>query len=167
MSVLILAGASGSGKTTICKEVGKLKKSVQCYFFDSVGVPSNEEMIAKYGSGQAWQEQTTDYWLNKIDQEFERHQNILLEGQMNLKYLTEKINKVNSKQFITLVLIDCNNEVRKKRLTERGQSELADEHMMNWAQLLRVQATERNLQIIDTSLHETQDSVQEVLKLFV
>jgi shikimate kinase len=53
MPLVILIGASGSGKTTIARAIQeRYAESVDVFFFDRIGVPSIEQMIARYGSGE-------------------------------------------------------------------------------------------------------------------
>jgi adenylate kinase family enzyme len=51
MGIVILTGASGSGKTTIAEEISQQCPDVRVFRFDSIGVPSPEERIAGWGSG--------------------------------------------------------------------------------------------------------------------
>lgn len=51
----------------------------------------------------------------------------------------------------TLLLIDCDDKARAQRLIiERGQPELANEGMMNWASYLRKEAARHGCEILDT-----------------
>ncbi|GAB6091681.1 nSTAND3 domain-containing NTPase [Spirochaeta dissipatitropha] len=59
--IYFITGASGVGKTTL---VANLKnqyseKAWDFFHFDSIGVPSLEEMEEKYGSGSEWQKAMT------------------------------------------------------------------------------------------------------------
>jgi ABC-type glutathione transport system ATPase component len=48
--LVVLIGASGSGKTTIARAIeGRFAASVDVFFFDRIGVPSLEQMIAGMG----------------------------------------------------------------------------------------------------------------------
>jgi adenylate kinase family enzyme len=60
MAFVILIGASGSGKTAIARTIAShYYREVQVYHFDHIGVPSAQQMIAEYGSGEAWQRAKT------------------------------------------------------------------------------------------------------------
>jgi len=63
---IFITGASGVGKTTTVRMLEKeYSEKFTFYYFDSVGVPSNEEMIRVYGSGENWQRITTEKWVKK------------------------------------------------------------------------------------------------------
>ncbi len=69
MFLVILIGASGSGKTTIARAIEhRYAEQVEVFYFDQVGVPSVEEMIAQYGSGEGWQRAKTLEWMAKLAQ---------------------------------------------------------------------------------------------------
>jgi predicted ATPase len=54
--LVILTGASGAGKTTIANAIeGRRPKMADVNYFDRIGVPTPEAMIAGWGSGEAWQ----------------------------------------------------------------------------------------------------------------
>jgi dephospho-CoA kinase len=61
MPLVILIGASAAGKTTIAKAIeARHGDEADVHYFDRIGVPSVEEMIAEYGSGEAWQRVKTN-----------------------------------------------------------------------------------------------------------
>ncbi|MEK6734475.1 MAG: acetyltransferase, partial [Pseudomonadota bacterium] len=59
--IILITGASGSGKTSILKELEKIlpKEQVSINYFDDIGIPSFEDMIKEYGSCEKWQEAIT------------------------------------------------------------------------------------------------------------
>lgn len=61
MNVIFLTGASGAGKTTLLEMFSKEASSAEaaCLDFDSIGVPTEAEMIRAFGSASAWQEAMT------------------------------------------------------------------------------------------------------------
>jgi hypothetical protein len=64
-----------------------------------------------------------------------------------------------------LILVDCDDATRTHRLSvERGQPELADANMMNWAAYLRREAQASGLEILDTSHLSLKQSVDNVLR---
>jgi uridine kinase len=61
-SLVVLTGASGSGKTTLAKRIQeRYPKECEVMFFDSVGVPSSEEMKKWGGQDPECVEHLLDY----------------------------------------------------------------------------------------------------------
>jgi len=136
--LVILIGASGSGKTTIARAIEhRYPDEVEVLYFDRIGVPPVEEMIAEYGSGEAWQRAKTLDWMAKLAQFAKPGRRLLFEGQTRLSFLEEGAAAAGDLAYFP-ILVDCGDEMRSKRLAfERKQHELADERMMNWARYLR------------------------------
>ena len=69
MALVIMTGASGSGKTAIAEAVEMCKPSITVFRFDSVGIPS-AEVMATFGEGHqpggAWQRAMTSRWIERI-----------------------------------------------------------------------------------------------------
>ena len=59
--IYFITGASGVGKTTLIEQLDKKYNNKRWSFlhFDSIGVPSVEDMIKEYGSPSGWQEAIT------------------------------------------------------------------------------------------------------------
>ena len=163
MSLVILTGASGAGKTSIAKEIEKDSR-VLCLFFDSIGVPAIEEMIAKHGSPENWQRWATIEWMRQI-QSYESSKPILFEGQARIAFLTEALS-LHPVENSSVVLVDCDDLTRTKRLSrDRKQPELATEQMMNWAAFLRREAQAAKITIVDTSTQSLGESVDQIKEL--
>lgn len=117
--------------------------------FDSIGVPSEKEMIEKHGSGSNWQRDMTYTWIDKMIHE--DRDRIILEGQVNLKFIKTGFAKHNFHNY-QIILVDCDEEIMVYRLTEkRGQPELLTQDMRNWLKYLRNQAREFNVPNTNTS----------------
>lgn len=165
--LIILTGASGSGKTSILAYLKdmNISKPLLYFHFDSIGVPSLEEMNRIYGSTEEWQRNKTSEWIEKIKTGYLEKSAVLLEGQMRISFL----NKALTESGITLfriVLVDCNDKVRRERLTQnRQQPDLANDQMMDWARFLRKEAQEQGVQILDTSFLSLEQSALEIIKL--
>src|SRR3989338_816512 len=142
--IIWLTGASGVGKTTLLqnlKEKYTGNTAWEFLHFDSIGVPSNEEMVKEYGSGENWQRAKTFEWIEMM----------VMDGQSNMEFIKAGFEKQNFTNY-KIILIDCEQDIMIKRLIdERQQAWLASEDMKNWLKFLRNQAQALNISIIDTS----------------
>lgn len=154
MRLVVLTGASGAGKTTIAQAVEERHpRLATVLFFDSIGIPSVERMIAEFGSGEAWQRAMTLHW------------NILFEGQSRLSFLKEAIGSSGIADH-RIVLVDCDDATRTRRLSvAREQPELANPTMMTWAKFLRAEAQIAGCEVLDTSFLDLDACVERVCSL--
>jgi dephospho-CoA kinase len=167
MGFIILTGASGSGKTAIAEAIAsRYGENVDVYHFDRVGVPSPEEMIANYGSPEAWQLAKTHEWIVKIATNRRTARRVLFEGQMRCSFALEAAAAAGIKEFM-LILVDCDDATRARRLTlERRQPDLANPTMMSWAQYLRNEAKQLHCTIMDTTLLSLEECVKQIWTQF-
>jgi adenylate kinase family enzyme len=134
MSYFVI-GASGSGKTSAVRELDKMGRAdVKTFFFDTIGVPSEQEMIERWGSAAGWQRAMTVEWVRRMKEELE-NSNVLLDGQIRPSFITEAC-EINDVKPYKVILIDCSDGVRRARLLQRGKPELAAEQMMEWGRYL-------------------------------
>ena len=64
IKLVILAGASASGKTTISKNIAaKAAPIINCLYFDSFGVPSPEQRCKAHTRGISLIDEGGDVWL--------------------------------------------------------------------------------------------------------
>lgn len=154
MKVYFLTGASGVGKTTLLEQLVKKhgNQSGRTFLhFDSIGVPSVEKMTEDYGSPSGWQEAMTYKWIDRILTEYAGKEVVVLEGQVDLNFIKKGFEKHDFQNY-KAVLVDCDEEEMAYRLThKRNQPELLNQDMRNWLKLLRKQAQEQGIAIIDTS----------------
>jgi hypothetical protein len=91
MGLVILTGASGSGKTTIAKTIEVEHPSIAVFRVDTIGVPS-AAVMPTYGAGfqpgGAWQRAATLQWLERIAPIVAAGQTVLFEGQMRNRFHT-------------------------------------------------------------------------------
>lgn len=140
-------GASGSGKTSAVRELERTGRSgLNMFFFDGIGVPSEHETTEKWGSGDGWQRAMTIEWVKRIRGEL-TNSKALLDGQTRPSFIVEAC-KLNDVKSYEVILIDCSEAVRSARLLQRGQPELANERMMQWAGYLAREAVKVSGKII-------------------
>jgi pimeloyl-ACP methyl ester carboxylesterase len=152
LALVVLSGASGSGKTAIAATIAhRYPSQVDVFHFDSIGVPPLERMIAEHGSGEAWQRAMTFKWMARLAPSIAAGRSVLLEGQMRLSFAIDAASAAGIDEM-ALILVDCDDETRRLRLTnDRGQPDLANDRMMDWARYLRVEALTGGFDVLDTT----------------
>src|SRR5262245_19083095 len=168
MRVIVLTGASGSGKTAIARAVqARHGDRVSAFFFDSIGIPPLDRMIEEFGSGEEWQRLKTIEWMARIAGTPHLRPNVLFEGQTRISFLSEAI-AVAGLRDCRIVLIDCDDDTRRRRLTnDRPQRDLANAKMMLWAEFLRNEANRHGCEILDTSLAPIDACVEQITRHLV
>jgi len=157
--IIFIIGASGSGKTTLVKKLEKEESAhFRVLYFDSIQVPSFEEMQERYGGPEEWQRVKTIEWVEEIKKNWLPIQSVVLDGQTRPSFIEEACQKNEISEF-EIILLDCSDDERKRRLIDRGDNNLADVHMMRWAEYLRKECQNRGYCIIDT----THLTIKEVL----
>jgi dephospho-CoA kinase len=170
-SLVILTGASGSGKTAIAEAFeAAYSEHCQVRLCDSIGVPHADVMKA-FGEGHqpggAWQRAITLQWIGgAIPPLLASGKSVLFEGQMRIAFITEAL-RVARIDCERVILVDCSDAVRVERLThDRRQPELADANMMGWATYLRDEALAAGCEILDTSERSIDESVRCIAHAF-
>lgn len=159
--IYFVIGASGSGKTTILKCFeSAIPSSCTLLHFDSIGVPPFEEMEKEYGSIEEWQRIKTLEWVKKIAEEKLSSSNIVFDAQIRPSFIKKACDLYEVDYEV--VLFDCADTVRKKRLISRGHPELADKNMMNWSAFLRKDCQKHHHKVINNS----HISIKQTLQLF-
>jgi dephospho-CoA kinase len=150
--LVVLTGASGSGKTTLAKALAAQPDGgVEVLFFDSIGVPSAEDMVSQFGSGEAWQRAKTIEWMQTIAHILRKGASVVFEGQTRISFIEEAVASAGISD-VRIILVDCADEVRTRRLrAERAQPDLATAKMTDWARFLRAEARRGGHEILDTS----------------
>jgi predicted kinase len=168
IKLVVLTGASASGKTTICRKLAaKAAPTINCLYFDSIGVPLPEQMSAEFGSGENWQRVKTFEWIKSIQEEFlSEGKLVLFEGQMRVSFISEACAAAKITNYKT-ILVDCDDASRESRLRiNRRQPELANARTMNWARFLRNEAEASSIFKLDTTRSSIEESVSELLAVF-
>ena len=150
--ILFVTGASGSGKTAVLQILAsRIGPTVPMHHFDSVGVPSLDEMIGQYGSPEAWQEAMTHQWITRLVTEPTEVGLAVLGGQVRPTFVLDAF-RANGVKRGRLLLLDCAPDTRTARLAgPRGQPELANPQMMAWSAYLRGQADALRIPVLDTT----------------
>ena len=169
--ILFITGASGAGKTYLVEKMEKVISHIKLgYFkFDTIGVPSFEEMISKFGSCEKWQENATYQWVERFTKDSSIPQVVIFEGQYNLDFAIEACKKFGVENY-RIVVVTVPDEVMTERLTQiRNQPELVNENMFNWSRFLRMQGEAKGALILDTSAISTNEAInclsEELLEL--
>ena len=158
--IILITGASGSGKTTVLKAIEQKlpTNQISVNYFDDIGVPSSEAMIAEYGSCEKWQEAMTHKWMEKLatinDKEY-----IFLEGSFNPEF---------AKHYSLLICIHAEKAIREERLIkQRNQPELVTEDMENFAQMLKSNTLKMGGIVIDSSMKKADIIAGEIIDLIL
>jgi GTPase SAR1 family protein len=164
--IIFLSGASGAGKTTFIKSLSDRLTTESAIFlhFDSIGIPSVDEMIKQYGSPTEWQRIITEQWIDTLIHSYKDVDLIFFEGQVNLEFIELGFKKYNFKNY-RILLMHCSNTVRHDRLRIlRNQPELINQEMDNWSSYLHKQALEKNITILDSGLMSTDEMVGTIMQ---
>jgi energy-coupling factor transporter ATP-binding protein EcfA2 len=162
-AVLVVTGASGAGKSTLVRGLSGLElPGVGCYEFDSIGVPSPEEMERVWGGGEQWQAAMADQWIERLLRNDDGVEVAVLDGQIRPSTLREVFAQ-RGVRLGRIVLVDCGHDERNARLRgPRGQPELACGQMDSWAAYLTGQAHALGLPILNTNGRSVDDGVTEL-----
>jgi dephospho-CoA kinase len=149
--IVIVTGASGAGKTTLVTTLEQRRiPGIRCHYFDSIGVPSPEEMTEQFGSPAAWQEAMTRQWIARLGKPDVGVRIAVLDGQVRPSVVRTAFAEAGVKGHV--ILVDCRHEVREARLRgPRAQPDLASRDMAAWAAYLRGQADALDIPIVDTT----------------
>lgn len=159
--VVFLVGASGVGKTAVAQVLEQRAPwKGHTHYFDTIGVPSAEEMEARFGGGEEWQRWATQQWVDRLAEHDAELQ--LVEGQTRPSFIREAGGRHTDLE-LHILRLDCASDVRQHRLIElRMRPELATPRMDNWAAYLSGQAHALGLSVIDTTHSDPQAIAKEI-----
>ena len=149
-AILVVTGASGAGKTAAVRALAERGlPGVECFHFDSIGVPSLEDMQRLHGGADLWQADATDRWIKQLAGG--PAEVTVLDGQTRPSFVHAALARAGN-PAARVVLFDCAAEERGRRLAgPRGQPELASSRMDAWAVYLRGEADALGLPVLDTT----------------
>ena len=124
-------------------------------------------MIERWGSREGWQRAMTVEWAKRMRGELP-NSSVLLDGQTRPSFIVEA-SEANDVESYNVILIDCSGDVRKARLLQRGQPELANEQMMEWGRYLLRETKKIGGEIINNdnlSIIETAAAIEAIVAGF-
>ncbi len=125
-TIYFVAGASGSGKSSIINDLKQLLgNDFKVFDFDDIGVPKNPD--------KKWRQEVTEQWIKKLLLE---QKNSVLLGQMVVGEIlaSPSAPKLGTVHFC---LLDVSDKERIARLKKRNTHGI-DQHSLNWAAWLRM-----------------------------
>lgn len=133
-ALVAITGASGAGKTALAHRLRELVPALPALCFDSLGVPTTDEMTIGWDDGRAWQKAMTWHWVQTAKQVYRTRPLVLLEGSFDPQYAVAACHA--NRIALRVVALDVDPVTRQKRLATRGQPELATDDMTSWSAYL-------------------------------
>lgn len=150
-ALLCITGASGAGKTTAVQALrSRIEPRVlPALAFDSLGVPSHDEMIAAWESPRGWQKAMTYHWVHTAKHVYRTHPLVVIEGSFDPQYAIAACSAHRVR--FAVVLLHTDAAVLRERLAKRGQPELATDEIMTWASYLHESTQQLGGVVVDAS----------------
>jgi hypothetical protein len=127
--LLLVVGASGSGKTAVFDPLRRELAGIAVHEFDEIGVPSD--------AMPSWRQRANEEWLQTIIDREAGDRAVLLLGQTPLGELLATPSAVHL-GGIACCLMDCDNVTRRSRLDQRtGWTRERMEWHLEWSGWLR------------------------------
>ncbi len=135
-ALLAVTGASGAGKTTMLEALRTQidARLLPMMGFDSLGVPTDDEMTRCWDAPRGWQKMMTYHWVHTARQIYRMRPLVILEGSFDPQYAIAACAAHRVKNRV--VLLDLDDKTRAARLAKRGQPELETRDMSAWAAYL-------------------------------
>ncbi|HEY5944562.1 MAG TPA: hypothetical protein VIV40_03685 [Kofleriaceae bacterium] len=150
-ALLCITGASGAGKTAVLDALRDRiePRALPTLAFDSLGVPSSDEMHAAWESPRGWQKAMTYHWVHTAKHVYRTHPLVVLEGSFDPQYAIAACSA--HRMRFAVVLLHADQAVRRARLAKRGQAELDTTEMTSWASYLHEQTQQLGGLVIDAT----------------
>lgn len=164
--LILVTGASGTGKTTIVKAIEKKlnNKLVSFNYFDDIGVPSFESMVSNFGSPQRWQEVTTHAWMAKLSALSDKKL-IILEGSFNPEFAIAKLQKPELENCLVICIHTDKAQREARLLQNRNQPELVSQDMENFARVLKERTLALGGEIVEPAENNPSQTAQFIIEL--
>ncbi|MFC4068294.1 hypothetical protein [Actinoplanes subglobosus] len=133
--LLTISGSSCSGKTTTVRACGPIEGLV-CHDFDEIGVPPGADLVWRQRSLEVWLQRALRYQSDGLD--------MLLTGQSPLGEVLA-CPSAAALDGIAACLLDVDDDVRRRRLTERDPGRWdarQTDAFINWARWQRAHAAD-------------------------
>jgi len=150
--MLCVTGASGVGKTAVA---AVLREHIEARLlpilaFDSLGVPSPEEMELGWETPRGWQKAMTWFWVRAAKTVHRTRPLVVLEGQFDPQYAVAAC-AANGLPRPQLAVLDADAATLRARVLARGQPELAGDDQARWSVYLRDATRDLGGAIVDAS----------------
>lgn len=160
--IFFIIGSSGAGKTTAVEALEHENlPGFRFVYMDKLRRTEDESLDAQESQEERQRRGTKECVLS-FKTTIPDDESVIFDSQTRPIFIEEICAEVGIRDYLT-ILIDCSDEERGKRLTDRKQPELAHFHMMNWAKYLREEMQKRKGVIIDNTDLSKEQTV-EVLK---
>lgn len=128
--IIVVTGASGAGKTASVQALdARGLAGVQCFYFDSIGVPSPEAMERDFGGGERWQTRATTDWVSRLHALGGDVDVAILDGQTRPSFVFDAGGAAASSR-LHVVLLDCSPDAPRLPIIDTSRLsivEVADE----------------------------------------
>jgi dephospho-CoA kinase len=169
--LIFILGSSGSGKTTNVKNIeSKYPNKYYFAYFDQPRVPSVEEVQEKHGGWENWGIERTNEWIKKIKESYIKNKITIFDVHTKPENIENACKDFGITNYV-VILLDCSDDERKKRLIKRGQHHLINDSLLEWAQFLRNEAINKDYIIIDNTeltieegFKKVKDKIEELSK---
>lgn len=152
--IFFIIGVGGVGKSTLVSNIKDKLSNIYVYDFDEVGVPANVD--------EKWRYQTTNYWLGKAQEHYNKGEIMVLGGFLVPSEVENQVN-FNPNIRINYGLLEASPQIIRQRLIKRGWSENKITYHLEWANRIKKEIEEQENHFIVSS---DKNNPQEVVAIF-